>query len=177
MALVILGLGSNVGDRARFLAEAIREIAAHVDALEYSPIYESEALLPEGAPKEWDTPFLNMALRGQTALEPEALLEVLKGIENKLGRGTHAFWSPREIDLDILAWDDIAYASPTLSIPHPELLNRDFALRPLADIAPGWRYPAEGPHKGKTAIGILHERGLDVGERLKRSAITLPMLR
>jgi 2-amino-4-hydroxy-6-hydroxymethyldihydropteridine diphosphokinase len=177
MPLVILGLGSNVGERDRYLAEAIREIAAHVDALEYSRVYVSQAVLPPGAAPEWDMPFLNMALRGQTELSPEALLSLLQSIEEKLGRKARGHWGPREIDLDILACEDSVIDTPELRVPHPFLLERNFALRPLADIAPGWRYPAPGQYQGKTALELVQILGLDVGEGFSVAQITLPMLR
>ncbi len=175
MSLVIIGLGSNVGDRARFLAEAIRELSACVASMEYSPIYTSAAVLPENAPAEWDMPYYNMVVRGDSALTPDDLLREAKSIEKRLGRTERGFWGPREIDVDILAYDDVVYMSELLTIPHPRLLSRNFALKPLADIAPGWRYPAPGPYQGRTAIEL--SRQLETDESFRPAGVTLPLLR
>ncbi len=177
MPLYIIGLGSNIGDSKQMLAEAIRELATQLDAIEYSPVYTSPALLPDGAPREWDRPFLNMALRGTSALEPEEMLRVVKSIEAKVGRQDRGHWGPREIDLDILACDDRVVETEALTIPHRGLLERDFALKPLSDIAPGWRYPRAGEHHGKTAMSLLQQLGFGQTEHFRPLPISLPMLR
>jgi 2-amino-4-hydroxy-6-hydroxymethyldihydropteridine diphosphokinase/dihydropteroate synthase len=177
MTITILGLGSNLGERERYLAEAVREIAQHMDSLEYSPIYSSPALLPEGAPREWDMPFLNMAMRGDTSLAPHELLVVFKKVEERLGRSYCGNWGPRVIDIDILAYGDEVIHEADLQVPHAGLLKRHFALRPLADIAPGWRYPVPGPYQGKTALELIRVLNLEADGTLKREPLTLPMLR
>jgi 2-amino-4-hydroxy-6-hydroxymethyldihydropteridine diphosphokinase len=153
---VALGLGTNVGDRLAFLEDAVFRLRTLVSDIHTSPIYESAALLPEGAHETWDTPFLNMALVGETALAPQALLVAIKALEIKLGRQTRGHWGPREIDIDILLYGQEVVDAPELNIPHPHLLSRDFALKPLADIAPNWVYPA-GEHQGKTIGELMNE--------------------
>lgn len=146
---VALGLGSNVGDRIAFLEDAtfhLRKLATHILL---SSVYESEALLPEGAPEAWNTPYLNMALVGETLLTPHTLLAEIKALEMNMGRQMRGVWGPREIDIDILLYGDAVLDEAELKIPHPHLLSRDFALTPLAEIAPDWAYPT-GDHKGKT---------------------------
>ncbi len=69
------------------------------------------------------------------------LLARVKAIERDLGRVSRCKWGPREIDIDILAMDDVTMDTPELTIPHRVLLERDFVLLPLADVAPDWRYP------------------------------------
>ena len=152
--MVILGLGSNQGDRLRHLKDAARELAALLEELRCSSVYESTALLPEGAPADWNMPFLNMAVRGSTELAPSALLGALKDIERRLGRKARGHWGPREIDIDILAYAERIIVEPGLAIPHKELLQRDFALVPLAELAPSWVHPVAGRPAGELAAGI-----------------------
>lgn len=139
--MVILGLGGNKGDRKAYLDRAVALLADAVTDMRLSPVYETPAMLPEGAPAEWDVPFLNMAVAGETSLSPRELLITAKAIEKKLGRVAGEKWGPREIDIDILAMDDVVIDEPDFSVPHKGLLDRDFALLPLADIAPEWIYP------------------------------------
>jgi 2-amino-4-hydroxy-6-hydroxymethyldihydropteridine diphosphokinase len=106
-----------------------------------SPVYESRALLPADAPPEWNMPFFNMAVCGETHLKPQALLGETQALEQRLGRTRRGHWGPREIDIDILAYDDVVLEEEALVIPHSELLRRDFALIPFADIAPEWVHP------------------------------------
>lgn len=156
--MVILGLGSNVEDRLKHLAEAVDILAEHVlAAVSISPIYESDALLKSGSPEEWNKPFLNMVITGDTHMKPLELLNIIKRIEHKMGRNNVGVWSPREIDIDILAYGDECIESDVLTIPHKDLCKRDFALLPLADVAPNWQYTANGAFKGKTAFEISNQ--------------------
>lgn len=160
--MVILGIGCNIGDRLINLRTAlthiknINEITLH----QVSPVYESDALLPNNAPKDWDNPYLNLAIRISTKLTPEQLLKKTKVIEEKMGRLEHAHWSPRIIDIDILAWNEECYHTDKLNIPHKELLERPFALWPLADVAPDWKYcEPNQPQTGKTAQELTKKWG------------------
>jgi 2-amino-4-hydroxy-6-hydroxymethyldihydropteridine diphosphokinase/dihydropteroate synthase len=140
---VVLGLGGNEGDRAGCLRGAIRLLSLSTPGLRVlraSPLYESQAMLPADAPADgsWNRPFLNLALECETSLEPESLLSGLKAVERKLGRETRSRWAPRRIDIDILASDGPAVSLPGLEIPHPGLLERPFALLPLADLWPAF---------------------------------------
>lgn len=164
--MVILGLGSNKGDRGAFLRAAVVLLAGVLTNLRASPVYESQALLPKNARSEWDRLFLNMAVCGDTSLAPEALLMEVKAMERHLGRRPAMAWSPREIDIDILAMDATVLRTASLSIPHQELLNRDFALLPLVDLAPDWRYPAPGPDFGRRAADIAAARRFTCGRSL-----------
>ena len=167
MEVVILGLGSNVGDRAQMLRRAMAGLAPFLRDLRLSSVYESRAVLPPGAPEGWNMPFLNCAAAGVTALEPEPLLEALKTLEEALGRTPRGHWGPREIDIDILAYGSRMLRVPGLSIPHPELLKRDFALLPLAELAPGWIYPVPGPEQGMAAEMLVRERGYRISAVLQ----------
>lgn len=152
--MVILGLGSNMGPRKAYLRRAVhklRSLHKGPDKFLVSHVYESDALKPAGAPSQWDRPFLNLAVGLSTDLNPPELLAQLKKIEVALGRQIRDRWAPREIDIDILSWDEKILISEKLNIPHAELLNRPFALLPLAEIMPQWRYPLSGPSKEMTA--------------------------
>lgn len=149
--ILILGLGSNVGRREEYLRQAIEELRPFLKEMRVSAIHETPAVLAPGAPPEWDVPFLNMAVAGHCSLTPKQVLSRAKAIEKSLGRVDRGFWSPREIDVDILAYGDIVLESEALTIPHHLLLHRAFALRPLAEVAPGWTWPVEGELFGKTA--------------------------
>ena len=159
--MLIIGLGSNEGDRLQFLRLALAAIKQidQLDVLAVSPVYLSDALLPPQAPSAWNKPYLNAALRCKTKLTPHELLNHLKQIEKRMGRGAGNHWSPRVIDLDILAWDDLIIKEENLIIPHQYLPERPFALWPLADIAPLWIYPLQGPLNGKTAAQLIERWG------------------
>ncbi len=140
---VLLGIGTNVGDRLHHLRLAVRALGSAeprgVRLLAMSPIYESDALMPEGSPPEWNQPYLNLAVVTETTLGPPALLEWIKATEIALGRRPAARWSPREIDIDVLAMDGLTVQGPALTLPHRDLLHRPFALLPVADLVPGWQ--------------------------------------
>jgi 2-amino-4-hydroxy-6-hydroxymethyldihydropteridine diphosphokinase len=162
MEQVIFGLGSNYGDREAHLAKAIEALRRSFSGIKLSPVYEAKALLPGGAPKEWDTPYWNMAVGAMTGDGPVPLLAIAKSIEQKGGRQERGRWAPREIDVDILAVGDMVLRSRTLVIPHRELIRRDFALVPLADVAPDWKFPVEGAWAGMTARKLVDDLGMGV---------------
>jgi len=155
--MVILGLGSNTGDRLAHLRRA-RELLAlipQLKLLQVSPLYISDALLPDQAPDTWDQPYLNLAIKCETSLQPLELLQQVKNVEYTIGRKPlKRHWGPRVIDIDILAWDNLQLADDVLQIPHVQLPERPFALWPLADLVPNWVFPVAGNHQGKTAAEI-----------------------
>lgn len=136
---VLLSLGTNLGDRLASLKAARAGLAPAVRLTGESRIYETA---PWGFT---DQPaFLNQVLEGQTDLQPLDLLDALKGLEARLGRKATFRYGPRQIDLDILFYDDLTLNDPRLVIPHPHLAERAFVLVPLADLAPGLRHPVLG---------------------------------
>ncbi|MCP4011404.1 MAG: 2-amino-4-hydroxy-6-hydroxymethyldihydropteridine diphosphokinase, partial [Proteobacteria bacterium] len=136
--MIYLGLGSNQGDRREFLAEALVRLAqGGFQIHQVSPIVESPALLKEDALPEWNRPYLNLVLAGDTQLSPDDTLKLAKNTECALGRDPGASrWSPRNIDIDILLWNDERISTPDLSIPHTEMHKRSFVITPLLHIAP-----------------------------------------
>jgi len=134
--IVYLALGTNLGDRPANLRAAIGALPPEVKVVAESKIHETPPWGVENQPA-----FLNMAVKGETGLEPEPLLRHLKQLEIQLGRRRSYHWGPRLIDLDILFYDDLVLASEVLTIPHPHLQERAFVLVPLAEIAPDLVHP------------------------------------
>ncbi len=130
-----LSLGSNMGDPVANVRQALKIMDAipglAVDGV--SPIFRTE---PQGVrDQEW---FANCVarLRVNAAISPEDLLDVLAGIETRMGRVRHERWGPRIIDIDILLYADTQWDSPRLQIPHPRMFERAFVLVPLMHLAP-----------------------------------------
>lgn len=136
MSEAIIALGSNVGDRHRYLTTAVHHIGRLGDLSGIAPLYETG---PYGFTDQAD--FLNSALRIQTSLEPEELLAQLKQIETEVGRRQRIHWGPREIDLDIIFYDRRIVRTEILTIPHPDFHNRMFVMKPLVRIAPEFVSP------------------------------------
>lgn len=147
-----LSLGSNLGDRRAYLQQGI-------DALRANPltraIVASEALVtkPYGGVEQGD--FLNMAVKLETLMTPGELLRELHRIEAEAGRTREVHWGPRTLDMDILFYDKMVYEDDQLTIPHVDLQNRYFVLKPLYEIAPNIRHPV----LGKTVEQMLMELG------------------
>ncbi len=136
-----LSVGSNMGDRKKYLEDGIEALKAH-PLMKHVKVSELIETAPYGGVEQAD--FLNAAIGLETLLDPEALLEVLHEIENAAGRKRTLRWGPRTLDLDILFFDKLVYESDTLVIPHPDLHNREFVLKPLSNIAPNYRHPLLG---------------------------------
>jgi dihydropteroate synthase len=132
-ARVVFALGGNVGDKVASLRRALRAIAG-VPEIELTAVSRFYRTPPWGkTDQDW---FLNACALGRTSLKPEALLERVKRLEVELGREPTERWGPRVIDIDLIAYGDIALKTARLTLPHPELFNRAFVLVPLAEIAP-----------------------------------------
>ncbi len=136
--MIYISLGSNLGHRLASLNKAVALLKErYLTNVTCSIVLETESILPDGAPLEWNKPFLNMIVGGQCDLYPEDLFQGLKQIEYEMGRPkAYERWSPRLIDLDILLWDDFVINTPHLTIPHPELNNRPFLLHLLKMMDP-----------------------------------------
>jgi len=139
MYRVYLGLGSNLGDRARYLQRALIELREIGELGKVSAVYETQ---PSGMLS--GNPFYNMAVELMTPFNPPRLLHAVKGIEKKLGRTPSTHMKDREIDIDILLYEHMYYEEHDLQVPHPHLSERRFALVPLCDIAPKVADPFTG---------------------------------
>lgn len=150
--MILLALGSNLGARESTLQRSHDALAAAgVAVLAASSLHETAALVPDGAPADWDRPYLNQVLCVDTALAPMALLACVKDIEVLLGRRPASRWAPREIDIDILAYGEHLMSDDALVLPHAQMHLRRFVLAPLCELAPQWRHP----RLGRTATELL----------------------
>ncbi len=140
---IVLGLGSNLGDRASYIARAIEAVGRirHVAVVGRSPLYESE---PAGGPPQGD--YLNGAVLIRTPNPLDVVLRHTLQIERDLGRvrSDEARWGPRVIDIDLLWAENEVVDEPGLIVPHPRLGERPFALRPLLDVVPEAWDPVSG---------------------------------
>jgi 2-amino-4-hydroxy-6-hydroxymethyldihydropteridine diphosphokinase len=137
---VVVGLGSNLGDRLGHLQGAVQALSRSFDVRACSFVYETA---PVGPPQP---DYLNAAVRLGARATPEELLETLLSIERADGRvrTTENRLGARTIDLDILWIEGVVVATPLLSVPHPRLAERAFALLPLFDVAEGAIDPRTG---------------------------------
>lgn len=136
MKLLVLGIGSNLGDRQHNLKTAITYLDFCSD-IRISSIIESDALLMPDSPKEWNIKYLNMAVAGYCDLHYLEILKKIQQIELLMGRPKdHLKWSPRIIDIDILLYGEDVVDEENIKIPHPNLHDRKFSLYPAREIAP-----------------------------------------
>jgi 2-amino-4-hydroxy-6-hydroxymethyldihydropteridine diphosphokinase len=146
--IVYLALGSNLGNRAANLKEAVSSLSPQMDVKAKSHVYETP---PWGYTEQ--EKFFNQVLKVSTYLEPEQLLRHLKRLEVALGRKPTFQNGPRLIDMDILFYDDLVLDSPTLVIPHPHVHERGFVLLPMMDIAPDFVHPVRDQSVRKMIAG------------------------
>jgi len=137
MPKVYISFGSNMGNRRKYIEKALSLLekeGIHIEAI--SPIFETE---PYG---KRDQPFfLNGVLVAKTQIPPLQLLKILKKVEKITGRKNRERWGEREIDLDILFYDNLILETEEISIPHRDLHNRLFVLEPLMQLAPDMVHP------------------------------------
>ena len=135
---VYVALGSNLGDRSDHLRHAREALAAlpGTTLLAASTVEQTAPLAGMDQP-----PYLNQMVLLETELTPRAMLEACHAIERKAGRVRTARWGARTLDLDIVRFGERHLTEPDLIIPHPELPNRDFWLRELAELSPYDRGP------------------------------------
>ena len=140
MKKIYLGLGSNLGEREKMLAEAVRALdSPQLRILRLSPVYETEPVCAAG--QSW---FLNLVAEAETDLFPLQLLQRAGKVEAQLKRRRLAPNGPRTIDIDILLFGNFVVDADSLVIPHPRFRERRFVLAPLADLAPHLRDPVTG---------------------------------
>lgn len=158
---IIFIIGSNLGNRAENIEKATLLLKRKIflENIKISKIYENKALLKPNSPKEWDIDFYNLALSANFDTEkfnPQEILKIIKDIEISIGRNdaVKKTWSPRKIDIDIAAIDNLVYTEEDLVIPHHSLLQRDFFLKTFSEIEPEWQYPVKGRFFLKKIIDI-----------------------
>ena len=132
-----IALGSNLGDKEENLRRALELLEEHgVEVVKVSTFICTEPYGVTDQPQ-----FLNAVCQVRTSLEPLALLHTLLGIEQEMGRVRLRHWGERNIDLDLLLYEDVVMDTPELKLPHPDMQNRDFVLLPLFEIAPELIHP------------------------------------
>ena len=138
---VYLAVGSNMGDRNAYIERGIEELR---QIREIKEVKVSELLVtkPYGGVEQDD--FVNGAIALKTILTPQELLEKLHMIEQHANRERKIHWGPRTLDLDIIFYDKLVYEDDSLVIPHVDMENRDFVLKPLMDLCPNYRHPVTG---------------------------------
>lgn len=136
-----LGLGSNLGEKERYVKEAIRALN-DLPSCQVETVSDFLVTKPYGVTDQDD--FINACLKLSTLLTPRELLTELHRMEQNAGRERTRRWGPRTLDLDILFYDDLILGDPDLCIPHVDLANREFVLRPLCQIAPYLHHPVTG---------------------------------
>lgn len=146
---VCLAVGSNMGDKEEYIREAIEALKAHPQ-IQVEKVSKLLVTKPYGEVEQDD--FLNGAIRICTLLTPKELLEELHRIEAAAGRERVIHWGPRTLDLDIIFYDNLTYEDDELIIPHVDMQNRYFVLKPLSEIAANYRHPIFL----KTVTELLH---------------------
>lgn len=137
MVIAYIALGSNLGDKEKNLRRALLLLTQQgVEAVRVSSFLSTEPYGVTDQPQ-----FLNAVACVRTSLAPLALLDVLLATELAMGRVRLRHWGERNIDLDLLLYEDVVLDTPRLRLPHPDMQNRDFVLLPLAEIAPELKHP------------------------------------
>ena len=136
MHQIYLAIGSNIENRKQHIETAIVLLCEKVRGITIAPLYETKPRYFED-----QNNFLNTVLRGYTDLEPRELLQFTKAVQKEVGRVERFRNGPREIDVDILFYDDVVYKDEELEIPHPRLQERDFVLQLFSDINPDFSHP------------------------------------
>lgn len=167
---VILGLGSNVGDRLETLAAAVHAIddLEGVAVADVSAVYETPPWPPPDDPRSvTQEPYYNLVLRAVTSLEPLALLGELQLLERAFGRdrSREVRWGPRTLDIDVLLFGSQTIDDPRLQVPHPRLTERAFVLVPMFEILPGGELP-DGRRLARLLADLAPIEDIDLVVRL-----------
>lgn len=147
MTRAVLSLGANLGDRLTTLQTALDALAAQVEVVAVSPVYETA---PVGVIDQPD--FLNAVALVETSLSPADLLAYAQRVETAGGRLRAARWGPRTLDIDIVAYGDVVSTDPHVTLPHPRAGERAFVLRPWLDVDPSAVLPGFGPVASLVAV-------------------------
>ena len=149
---IYLGLGGNLGDPPATFQQALKKIGHFAKVTKVSKLYKSK---PYGFADQPD--FYNAAAQLASELPPLDLLAQLQEVEKQLGKKVVRENGPRVIDLDLLVYADEVIELPELTLPHPGILNRDFVLKPLADLNPLLTHPAWNGQSLQSAMDQLKE--------------------
>ena len=151
---VFLGIGSNKGDRYAYISRVVGLIDQNkrCDVVKCSSIYETS---PYG--RVIQANFFNAVIQIETSFTATELFRCIKSIETLIGRKQIIKWGPREIDVDILFYNSLIYNSDELTIPHPEVLKRDFVITPMIEIAPDFVHPVQNMKMNDFDLAAVEE--------------------
>lgn len=137
----LIAVGSNIGDSRSIISEAVRKLeeSSYISDVRQSSLIVTK---PYGYTDQAD--FLNGAVLCRTALSAHGLLDLMHKIENEAGRTREIHWGPRTLDLDLIFYDRAVISDPDLVVPHPDMQNRDFVLKPAAELMPDYVHPVLG---------------------------------
>ena len=142
---VLLSLGSNKGDRQANLIAGVKRLAdAGLTVNGISPVVESPALLPQGAPSEWNRPYLNIVAKGIVVQDFDTFYKISKAIQEELGPRGESKWAPRNLDIDILTWGSSTITYDHSTVPSQDVFLRPFVISPLIHLDPSIRIPVDG---------------------------------
>jgi 2-amino-4-hydroxy-6-hydroxymethyldihydropteridine diphosphokinase len=158
--MIYVALGANIpspaGPPAATLRRALEAMPKHgIEVVSVSRFYRTPAW-----PKGDQPDFVNAVAEVRTKFGPGELLRGLLAVERAFGRVRKTKWEPRSLDLDIVDYGGLVSDAPHLMLPHPLMHERAFVLKPLADVAPGWRHPDTG-QSVRTLLGIVGDDGVE----------------
>lgn len=135
---VLIALGSNMGESREYIVNAVEKLRRS----EYTADLKcSEIIVTKPYGYEEQADFLNCAVVCRTLYSPHGLLKFMQSIENEAGRIREIHWGPRTLDLDLIFYDDEVINTPSLVVPHPDMQNRDFVLKPACELIPDYVHP------------------------------------
>ena len=164
--IVYLGFGSNLSSSQNSRTHSLKrayELLSGSPSLKFlktSSLFETPALLPQDSEPNWNIPFLNCVSQIEFNGSLEELLQLTQKTESELGRTPHKKWAPRIIDIDILHCEEKSFHSSQLSVPHPEVLKRNFVLSPYCEIAPHSQGldPSQDTNQPQTLLNISRQQ-------------------
>ncbi len=160
MSIAFVAFGSNIGDREKYIEKAFEALDNKgITILRKSQIYETE---PYGY--EEQEKFLNGVIKIETKMTPRELLNTLLEIESDIGRVRTVRWGPRVVDLDIIFYDEQIICETDLKIPHQDMHNREFVLKPMCDIEPNFEHPILKKTISKLYEELLNHTKTEMGE-------------
>lgn len=151
-----ISVGSNMGDRDGYIGQGIKMLDNREDCV-VERVSDLVTTRPYGVKEQPD--FRNGMLKVRTLLQPEELLEALHQAERAANRERKEHWGPRTLDLDIIFYDDCVVDQEMLQIPHPDMENREFVLKPLAELAPYLRHPLNGKTVQRMLRDLMRREG------------------
>ena len=150
----VIALGSNIGNSKAYINNAIQQLR---ESIYISDLQQSELIMTKPYGYTEQNNFLNGAVLCKTIYSPHGLLKFMQSIENNAGRTREIHWGPRTLDLDLIFYDNKIINTPDLIIPHPDMHNRDFVLKPVAELVPNYYHPVFKQTIKQLLEGLPHD--------------------